>query len=294
MNKLVKQAFTLIELLVVIAIIGILSGLIVVTMGGATQKATIARAQVFSNSLRNSLMVSLVSEWRLDGNGNDSWGGGNNCVWSGSGGGTNTTANYRPEIECISGQCLNFDGTNDYLSCGNSNNIALSQEVTLEAWIKPIGIRSEIYTCPVKAGNGYGYMFYISGESNKMINWLGRNSSNTDWLYFLSTPYIPNEWFHLVGVFSTSGKYAKLYKNGILVDNISNITGPILSPDNYFRIGYTWNAGYFYGNIDGVRVYNTAITTSQIKEQYYAGLNSLLTSEQITKEEYQNRVVGIK
>ncbi|MFA5072106.1 MAG: prepilin-type N-terminal cleavage/methylation domain-containing protein, partial [Candidatus Pacearchaeota archaeon] len=33
MTRLIRQAFTLIELLVVIAIIGILSGLIVVSMG---------------------------------------------------------------------------------------------------------------------------------------------------------------------------------------------------------------------------------------------------------------------
>jgi prepilin-type N-terminal cleavage/methylation domain-containing protein len=54
MNELIKKAFTLIELLVVIAIIGILSGLIVVSMGGVTQKANIAKAQVFSNSLKNA------------------------------------------------------------------------------------------------------------------------------------------------------------------------------------------------------------------------------------------------
>jgi prepilin-type N-terminal cleavage/methylation domain-containing protein len=63
MNKLLRQAFTLIELLVVIAIIGILSGLIVVSMSGVTQKANIAKAQVFSNSLRNSLMLIIVGEW---------------------------------------------------------------------------------------------------------------------------------------------------------------------------------------------------------------------------------------
>ncbi|MDD5569203.1 MAG: prepilin-type N-terminal cleavage/methylation domain-containing protein [Candidatus Pacebacteria bacterium] len=41
------KAFTLIELLVVIAIIGILSGLIIVGMSGATQKATIAKRRLF-------------------------------------------------------------------------------------------------------------------------------------------------------------------------------------------------------------------------------------------------------
>jgi prepilin-type N-terminal cleavage/methylation domain-containing protein len=86
MNKLFFKAFTLIELLVVIAIIGILSGLIVVTMSGVTAKATIAKGQVFSNSLRNALMLNLAAEYRLDGNANDSWGS-NNGTWYGSGGG---------------------------------------------------------------------------------------------------------------------------------------------------------------------------------------------------------------
>ena len=66
MSKLIKQAFTLIELLVVIAIIGILSGLIVVAMGGVTQKATIAKSQIFSNSLRNSLMLDILAQYTFD------------------------------------------------------------------------------------------------------------------------------------------------------------------------------------------------------------------------------------
>ena len=64
MNK--RTAFTLIELLVVIAIIGILSGLIIVSVSGAAQKATIAKAQIFSNSLRNSLMMNMVAEFKLE------------------------------------------------------------------------------------------------------------------------------------------------------------------------------------------------------------------------------------
>jgi len=66
MHKIFRQAFTLIELLVVIAIIGILSGLIIVSMNGITNSATVAKAQVFSNSLRNALMMNLVSEWKFD------------------------------------------------------------------------------------------------------------------------------------------------------------------------------------------------------------------------------------
>ncbi|MFA5432139.1 MAG: LamG-like jellyroll fold domain-containing protein [Candidatus Paceibacterota bacterium] len=49
----------------------------------------------------------------------------------------------------------------------------------------------------------------------------------------------------------------------------------------------------FNGLIDDVRLYNTAIPISQIKEQYYLGLNNLLNSRGITKEEYLSRVNSI-
>ncbi|MDD4531597.1 MAG: prepilin-type N-terminal cleavage/methylation domain-containing protein, partial [Candidatus Pacebacteria bacterium] len=52
-----KRAFTLIELLVVIAIIGIISGLIIVTMSGATSSATEARRKSNLSGLAKSLMA---------------------------------------------------------------------------------------------------------------------------------------------------------------------------------------------------------------------------------------------
>lgn len=61
-----RKAFTLIELLVVIAIIGILSGLIIVSLGGATSKANLAKAEVFYNSMRNAMLGDLISEWKFE------------------------------------------------------------------------------------------------------------------------------------------------------------------------------------------------------------------------------------
>lgn len=45
--------------------------------------------------------------------------------------------------------------------------------------------------------------------------------------------------------------------------------------------------------MDDVRIYNVAMSTSQIKEQYYSGLNSLLASGNINKEEYKQRLVNL-
>jgi hypothetical protein len=42
--------------------------------------------------------------------------------------------------------------------------------------------------------------------------------------------------------------------------------------------------------LDDVKIYNAAIPISQVKEQYYAGLNNLLANGGITSEKYQNRI----
>ncbi|MFA5432192.1 MAG: prepilin-type N-terminal cleavage/methylation domain-containing protein [Candidatus Paceibacterota bacterium] len=55
--ELNKKAFTLIELLVVIAIIGILSGLIVVSMNGATNSANDAKRKANISTISKALMV---------------------------------------------------------------------------------------------------------------------------------------------------------------------------------------------------------------------------------------------
>jgi prepilin-type N-terminal cleavage/methylation domain-containing protein len=57
MNKLSKKAFTLIELLVVIAIIGILSGLIVISMSGATNSANDAKRKANVDAIRKALVI---------------------------------------------------------------------------------------------------------------------------------------------------------------------------------------------------------------------------------------------
>ena len=78
MNNKAKS-FTLIELLVVIAIIGILSGLIIVSMGGAVNSAKDARRKVDIENLSKSLLA-----WQADNN-NSNNPASTTCILSGSG-----------------------------------------------------------------------------------------------------------------------------------------------------------------------------------------------------------------
>ncbi|MFA5071966.1 MAG: prepilin-type N-terminal cleavage/methylation domain-containing protein [Candidatus Paceibacterota bacterium] len=286
MPQIIRKAFTLIELLVVIAIIGILSGMIVISMGGVTNKATIAKTQVFSNSLRNSLMANIIGEWKMDeGSGtaaNDSWSKNNNGTLSGfadttAGYGDTHTSGWMSSSNCISGTCLKFDGVDDYVSLSS----AISTTARTQAgWF---------YFSQVATVKG--------GQISTFSNLYQHNANN--YLYINSTGDYFNAgittagWYHLALVFSdkTNDANAVLYVNGV-VKNINQQTGvhtiPVVS---YIGVPST---ATLLGYADDVRIYDTVIPTSQIQEQYYAGLNSLLASGQITKQEYQNRLVGKK
>ena len=297
-RKQFNRAFTLIELLVVIAIIGILSGLIITTMSGATESARIAKLKVYSNSVRDTLGANLVSEWKFDeGSGsviNDSWGT-NNGTWTGPLA-PNTSSNFRPQLECISGQCLSFDGVDDYIDYGNQLNMT-SNDFSISAWVKitkdyiPTGWDSSIIN---KQGFGTprtGYSLYLTGSA-------ATNKSRYGFVIGTSASYKEiqsdisfndGQW-HLITAIADRDTAISMY-----IDSIFHKSTPVNDP-NY---NLTNNASlavskgsdaYHKGSIDDVRIYNAAISATQIQQNYLAGLNKLLANNAISRGEYDQRL----
>ena len=295
MNKLLKTAFTLIELLVVIAIIGILSGLIVVSMGGIVTKANIAKSQVFSNSLRNALMLNLISEWKLNETSGisavDSWSGGNTGTLINFN--FDTTDGWRSGSQCISGNCLYFDGSNDYVDMGKiygGNGAG-----TVELWGKVNTITGDQPRF-ITFGNTIGDYFGLYIASN-LLSVKYYDGIHT---YIPTTKTINlDTWYYIVACW-IDNQYMDVYVNGIRVLNdatfgIGGTLGtPVAGP---VRFGWPMNGtasyGYYNGFIDNVLIFNAAMPVSQIKEQYYAGLNKLLVNGNIAQEEYQQRISSI-
>lgn len=281
-----NKSFTLIEMLVVIVIIGILSAFILVGMSSITAKANIAKGQAFANSLNNSLLLSRVSEWKLDGNANDSWGTNNGAV-------TGATLSS----DCVSGQCYNFNGV-----AGTPHCIDLTTSTSLDTNSKTIGVW-------FNSTNG--------GEAHKTIigraHYNGPNDSegydlwltNTNALYatvgdgtanFINAAQagviVPGRWFYVTMIhdYNSTTNNLKLYINGIMYDQKS-VTGysPFVHATSLGRQS-SYDYYYFLGKIDEARYYNTALTTSQIQENYYLGLNKLFKNQGIALEEYAQRL----
>jgi prepilin-type N-terminal cleavage/methylation domain-containing protein len=292
-------AFTLIELLVVITIIGILSGLIVVTMSGATQKATIAKAQVFSNSLRSSLMVNLISDWNFDGSGvsngssataeylTDMWGQQNGTV-------TVAPPTVLSGDGCISGSCLSFDGS-QYVSIPYNSIFNSSSAMTAMVWVKTVtnGVDKSIFSQAnlstnsswIISTNGGAFRIYLYSDGASNRSYTARSISDGNW--------------HLVG-FTWNAGTVTLYIDGQSVSSTSagaTLTNSLFSSTYNLCFGCYSNTGtpsaLFIGQIDEARLYNAAIPISQIKEQYYAGLNRLFANGGIFKEEYLSKINNI-
>lgn len=267
MSKIIKQAFTLIELLVVIAIISILSGLIVVSIGGMTQKATIAKAQIFSNSLRNSLMLNLVSEWKFDDNVNDSWGNNNGTVVG--------TPVYESSSGCISGKCFSFSG-DDYITVA-SKTYDLSAGLTISFWSKK-NLEHNGIIIGTTATSSYRRLIFLTNSTLYL-------ETNTDSDACSGYVNHDTDWHHYA--ITTSGLVATFYEDGINRTADSSFINGNITLD---VIGY----GYYYnGLLDELRIFDAKMSVSQIKEQYYIGLNKLFANGGITKEEYLSRTASL-
>jgi prepilin-type N-terminal cleavage/methylation domain-containing protein len=303
MEEIIKKAFTLIELLVVIAIIGILSGLIIVGMNGMSQKANLAKAQVFSNSLRNSLMMRIVAEWKIDNVSgtvdssladgtlvSDSWKT-NNCLTSGG-------PTLRDLNNCMFGKCLSFDGTNDYLSCADDATLN-STELTVSVWVKSTKntatYQQGIVAKANLSGTEFGWILRKYTD-NKFEFAAGYSYPRNHHLTYSDIAYTDNNWHYIVGV-NVPGVANYIYVDG--VKQTASESGTTFVPTAQpVTIGTAYGdmplyATYherFGGFIDDVRIYNTVIPTSQIKEQYYIGLNKLFINGSISQLEYLERI----
>jgi len=285
-----QKSFTLIELLVVIVIIGILAGVIMISTSSSIDKANFAKLKVFSESIKNDLMLNLISEWKFEEGDvgqivsvsqvKDSWGR------------NNASGLYGQQVirdnDCVSGKCLDFNGENNSINFDNKNDLMQILEnhtFTYEIW-------ANLRTYGDLVGfRGYapkwGYSLIVTNTGTLALNY----QNDADWKNIPSDFTFPkNKWNHVVLVFDYPKREALFYLNGEISPKGANYyTSSSATRFSIGQQGWSFPTGLF----DEVRVYNAALSSSQIKQNYIAGLDSLLSKNLISKEEYNQRIKGL-
>ena len=273
MNK--QKSFTLIELLVVIVIIGILAGVIMISTSSSIDKANITKLKAFEESVANSLAADMVSRWKLDENTNDSWGSNN---------GIPAVITYGLGYDGTINGAAVFDGTG-YIDCSNNDNLN-PNFITDSIWIKTNNTiagdynflsRSSAYLLRLNVAypGKARFILYING------GWRYSNLSNNR--------VDDDLWHNIVGTYD--GNNIGLYIDGIKQGVDTTYIGTINTIANSTYIGARAAASErFIGLLDEARIYNAALSSSQIKQNYIAGLNLLFAGGNISKKEYNERI----
>ena len=245
--------FTLIELLVVISIIGLLSSVVLASLGSAREKARIATGKQFSSIIKHSIGDQLVGEWNFDNDtADDSSGFGNDGVIVGG-----ATA-----VDGIMGRAMSFDGVNDYISLPDKS-LNNGNALTVGLWFNTNDASK--YQDMFDLNDPLGGVWMVT--KNNLIQVSFQTVNNP-----LTYPVASNKWYYIVQV-GDNGAH-KLFVNGKLVSSNTQDVKSNISLKNG-RIGEVDDnraAEYFNGLIDDVRIYEEAFSSAQIQKHYAEGL----------------------
>ena len=159
---------------------------------------------------------------------------------------------------------FDFDGTNTKIS--TNSTIANFTNITVEWW-GTSDYPDTTYRVPVMKtttsswSDGFG--FYQQGVvvSWWVNQWNGTGATETQ---STTTSFGFTHW---VGTYD--GTNVKLYRNGILEDSAPYTTA-MTNPNVTFDIGNSKNSYYWDGNIGEVRIYNRALSATEVSQNFNA------------------------
>lgn len=176
---------------------------------------------------------------------------------------------------------LEFDGTDDLISMGNTATIEGNSEASVCLWIKygPGSVTADSALVGRYLGAGNGWTLWIDDEAayslrTDTISFAPAPGGGTGGRVEGSTGLVSSGvWDHYCATFQ-GGSFIRLYKNGLLdQEETSSVTSSVSSDNANLYIGRIDNASprWFQGQIDDVKIFNYALNDTQILNLYNNG-----------------------
>jgi hypothetical protein len=192
--------------------------------------------------------------------------GGDRIVNNGTrknGSSTATSGNGPTWIEPSPGYgALDFDGVDDSVEIPDSNNLDLTTNFTVAAWIKLEDVENEDYMRIVskkyEGDDDSGYeLIYTHGPDQLIFAGAGFDE------YASSDVSLDTNWHHVAA--TIDGTRVQLYVDGEPVETDDQIA-PIVSNDEPLHIGSRGDGtgDFFEGSIDDVRIYNRRLSDAEL------------------------------
>ena len=158
------------------------------------------------------------------------------------------------------GGALAFNGSSSVAVINASPSLNLTGAMTLEAWVYPSAAQSGWRTIIQREVDAY----FLHASSNTALAPAAGGTFGGTVAFTNSPSALPlNVWSHLAVTYD--GASVRLFVNGVMASSKAQ-TGAIQSSTAALRIGGNVPYGeYFLGRIDDVRVYNRALSTTELQ-----------------------------
>ena len=185
-------------------------------------------------------------------------------------------ANYLVPNNSLSDYVFNFDGTDDYIDCGNITALNSQSAFSTSAWINYSGtIGPGTSHIVLSGGSSSTNRFWYQLLSSTQIRYGSGPGSSTD---ITVSNMSSGTWYHIVTVHN--GTSLDVYLNGIKQGATVTVVSPSTTIGNNFKIGdyfslvnYLWN-----GELSNISVFNTALSIANIETIYNNGAPNDISS----------------
>ena len=179
-----------------------------------------------------------------------------------------------------SGACVSMNGIDGYIDCGNNASTNLTGDMSFSAWVK---MNSGYYDQKIggnQSGAGGGYKLCVYNSKVEFEVRDAQNNAHLDRDVSGGTVLVMGTWYHIMGVYSSSGHWIKTYVDGKLDRMLQgNGTGTTIDDVPVASLGSTtgnfvmgkepWASLYFFnGYMDDIRIWNRVLTDQEAKTLY--------------------------
>jgi hypothetical protein len=201
---------------------------------------------------------------------------GSGTTWTDlSGNGNNGTLTNGPTFNSGNGGSLKFDGSNDYIECGD---VYAADQMTLCVWTR-------LDLVPASQASGYPQLFgkrdvdtqrsyFLSFNGANKLYWEIKDAGGVYYIqYSTKTDWVVDTWYYCVATYVASTGIAKMYING--VEDAGTFSpsqpwslDPIPDTSATCRIG----GGNYHldGDIGNALFYNRALSAKEVSQNFNA------------------------
>ena len=201
-----------------------------------------------------------------------------------SGNGNTGTATGTTSVDGVvgRGKGRSFNGSSDYIELGTPASLQLTGAITVTAWVKwdAAATANDRVVSKYASTPDFGWELRIDDNPNGQLGFMVSGTGTDTFLAEQSAVFTKSQWIHIAGTYVPSTS-VNIYRDGLLIStNTTSIPATqynqSATPVRIGRKGDNTAGLFFFGLMDDVRIYNRALSATEINQLALFGVKSFV------------------